>query len=130
MKDVTMKLKVEITREHDGAVEHLGETIVIETKASFLSQKKEDKYAFEVEFKALMQNHVGRFLSGGVCVHRGFGCKPGIPSMAYFDNGCRVIFRYCLKDGICEEEFVVNATVISERQGTSLLSTQVVGGDP
>ena len=109
-----MKLQVEITRNCAGEVEHLGEKKIIETKFSFLSQKKEERDAFEREFKATMHYHVMHFLSGGTeGILRGFGSKE--KSMTYSDNGCRAIFRYCLRKGEHEEEFIVNATIINDQ---------------
>ena len=115
MKGEIMELEVEITREYDGKVEHLGEKERIETKSSFLSQKQEDTDAFEREFKTKMHAHVVHFLQGGTDgILRGFGCTPGIKSTTYYDDGCKAIFRYCLKDGVCEEEFVLNVSIVKE----------------
>ena len=109
-----MKLEIEITKEYDGVFVLLKKDR-IETKSSFLSKKQEDIDAFEREFKTTMHDYVVHFLQGGTeCVHRGYGCRPGTKSITYLDSGCRAIFRYCLKDGVCEEEFVVNASIVNE----------------
>lgn len=110
-----MKLTVDITREINGKVECLRRGIGIMTKSNFLSQKKEDRDAFEEEFKSTMHPYAMKFLPGSLdFVIRGFGRKKGRKCMEYFDNGCRATFRYCLKDGMCDDEFILNALVVKE----------------
>ena len=116
-----MKLTVDITKEVGDRIEYLKRGIDITTKCNFFSSKKEDRDAFEREFKSIMHPYVMKFLSGDLdFALRGFGCKKGRKCMEYFDTGCRAIFRYCLKDGVCDEEFILNAFVIKEQEGDCL----------
>ena len=49
-----MKLTVDITKEVGDRIEYLKRGIDITTKCNFFSSKKEDRDAFEREFKSIM----------------------------------------------------------------------------